>query len=60
MAEGLERWTNDLVVSGSNPTAVKTFRFGTLAIPFTPLGQCISEKTLEAVDTSIWCLCQGK
>ena len=26
-----------------------TFRFGTLAIPFTPLCQCLSEETLKAV-----------
>ena len=26
----------------------KTFRFGTLAIPFTPLCQCLSEETLKA------------
>ena len=35
-------------VEGSNPTA-ENFRFGTLAIPFTPLSQCLSEKTLKAV-----------
>ena len=34
---------------GSNPTSVKTFRFGTLAISFTPLSQCLSEETLKAV-----------
>ena len=27
----------------------KTFRFGTLAIPFTPLCQCLLEETLKAV-----------
>ena len=27
----------------------KTFRFGTLAIPFTPFCQCISEDTVKAV-----------
>ena len=27
----------------------KTFRFGTFAIPFTPLCQCLSEETLKAV-----------
>ena len=32
-----------------NPTSVKTFRFGTLAIPLTPLCQCLSEETLKAV-----------
>ena len=34
---------------GSNPISVKTFRFGTLAIPFTPLCQCLSDETLKAV-----------
>ena len=34
---------------GSNSTAVKTFRYGTLAIPFTPLCQCLSDETLKAV-----------
>ena len=34
---------------GSNPTSVKLFRFGTLAIPFTPLCQCLSDETLKAV-----------
>ena len=34
---------------GSDPTSVKTFRFGTLAIPFTPLCQCLSDDTLKAV-----------
>ena len=42
----------------------KTFRFGTLAIPFTPLCQCLSEETLKAVGTfyrsGFWCLCQLK
>ena len=27
----------------------KTFRFGTLAIPFTPLCQCLSEEAIQAV-----------
>ena len=27
----------------------KTFRFGTLAIPFTPLCQCLSEEAVKAV-----------
>ena len=34
---------------GSNPTSVKTFRFGTLAIPFTLLCQCLSDETIKAV-----------
>ena len=43
---GLERWLGMATGHsrpGSNPTSVKTFRFGTLAIPFTPLCQCLSE-----------------
>ena len=40
----LERRTGDRTVEGSNPTAD-----GTLAIPFTPLCQCLSEETLKAV-----------
>ena len=37
-----------------------TLSFGTLAIPFTPLCQCLSEETLlKAAGPSIWCLCQG-
>ena len=42
---GLERRP---AVDGSSPTA-ENFRFGTLAIPFTPLCQCISEETVKAV-----------
>ena len=48
---GLERWlvqSTGLSWPGSNPTAEK-LRFGTLAIPFTPLCQCLSEETLKAV-----------
>ena len=43
---GLERWTGDRAV---RIPLRKTFRFGTLAIPFTPLCQCLSEETLKAV-----------
>ena len=46
---GLERWlvqATGLSWPGSNPTAEN---FGTLAIPFTPLCQCLSEETLKAV-----------
>ena len=32
---------------GSSPTSVKTFLFGTLAIPFTPLCQCLSDETVK-------------
>ena len=43
-------WNGDRTFRpGSNLTTVKTFRFGTLAIPFTPLCQCLSDETLEAV-----------
>ena len=49
---GLARWLGMATGHsrpGSNPTSVKTFRFETLAIPFTPLCQCLSEETLKAV-----------
>ena len=49
---GLERWLGMATGHsrpGSNPTSVKTFRFGTLAIPFTHLCQCLSDETLKAV-----------
>ena len=42
VAQWLEHRTGDRGVKGSNPGS----RFGTLAIPFTPLCQCISEETL--------------
>ena len=44
-------------VDGSSPTSVKTFLFGTLAIPFTTLCQCLSDETVKAVGP---CLGQGK
>ena len=44
---GLERWTGDRVVLGSNPAAATSL--WNLAIPFTPLSQCLSEGTLIAV-----------
>ena len=34
---------------GFEPHFGKTFRFETLAIPFTPLCQCLSEETVKAV-----------
>ena len=37
------------MVDGSSPTSVKTFLFGTLTIPFTPLCQCLSDETVKAV-----------
>ena len=45
MAEWARALTGDRTVNGSNPAAVKTFRFGTLAIPFTPPCQCLSDET---------------
>ena len=36
-------------VDGSSPTSVKTFLFGTLAIPFTSLCQCLSDETVKVV-----------
>ena len=48
-----ERWPSGLgsrsEVEGSSPTSVKTFIFGTLAIPFTPLCHCLSDETVKAV-----------
>ena len=49
MAEWVRASTGDRAVDGSSPTSVKTFLFGTLAIPFTPLCQCLSDETLKAV-----------
>ena len=45
MAEWARALTGDRTVNGSSPAAVKTFRFGTLAIPFTPPCQCLSDLT---------------
>ena len=44
---GLGLRTGDRVVLSSSPAS--QLRFGTLAIPFTPHRQCISEETLKAV-----------
>ena len=35
-------------------------RFGTLVIPFTPLGQCLSEETLKAVGPFYWVSIPGE
>ena len=51
MAEWVRASTGDRTVDGSSPTSVKTFLFGTLAIPFTPLCQCLSDETVKAVGT---------
>ena len=37
VAEWVRESTGDRTFDGSSPTSVKTFLFGTLAIPFTPL-----------------------
>ena len=49
VAEWARTSTGDRSVDGSSPTSVNTFLFGTLAIPFTPLCQCLSDETLNAV-----------
>ena len=49
MAEWIRASTGDRMVDGSSLTSVKTFRFGTLAISFTPLCQCLSDETVKAV-----------
>ena len=41
-------WTGDQMVSAGFESCRKIC-FGTLAIPFTPLCQCLSEETLKAV-----------
>ena len=48
-AEWVRASTGDRTVDGSSPTSVKTVLFGTLAIPFTPLCQCLSDKTVKVV-----------
>ena len=48
---GLERWLG-LAIGRFRPVFESHYgklRFGTLAIPFTPLCHCLSEETLEAV-----------
>ena len=50
MTEWVRASTGDRTFDGSSPTSVKTFLFGTLAIPFTPLNcQCLSDETVKAV-----------
>ena len=48
-----ERWPSGLERStggrGFKSHCGKTFRFGTLSIPFTPLCQCLSDETLNTV-----------
>ena len=49
---GLDRRPVGLILlfpAGFEPPFGKTFRFGILAIPFTPLFQCLSDETLKAV-----------
>ena len=49
VADWVRASTGDRTVDGSSPTSVKTFRFGTLAIPFTPRCQCLSDERVKAV-----------
>ena len=42
-------WTGDRTVPAGFESHCGKPRFGTLAIPFTPLCQCLSEETLKAV-----------
>ena len=61
----LERWTGDRVVLGSIPAAATLlWNFGnSLAIPFTPLCQCLSKETLKAVGpfySGVYARAQGK
>ena len=42
-------WTGDRTVSAGFESHCGKRRFGTLAIPFTPLCQCLSEETLNTV-----------
>ena len=43
-------WTGDRTVPAGFESQCGKLRFGTLAIPFTPLCQCLSEETLKVVD----------
>ena len=47
MAEWVRESTGDRMVDGSSPTSVTIFKI--LAIPFTPLCQCLSDETVKAV-----------
>ena len=42
-------WTGDWTVPAGFESHCGKLRFGTLAIPFTPLRQCLSKETLKAV-----------
>ena len=42
-------WIGDRTVSARFESHCGKLRFGTLAIPFTPLCQCLSEETLKVV-----------
>ena len=41
-------WTGDRTVSAGFESHCGKLRFGTLAVPFTSLCQCLSEETLKA------------
>ena len=49
MAEWVRASTGDRTFDGSSPTSVKSFLFGTLAIPFTPPCQCLSDERVKCV-----------
>ena len=49
MAEWVRASTGDQTVDGPSPTSVETFLFGTLAIPFTPLCQCLSDEAPDII-----------
>ena len=49
MTEWVRVSTGDRTVDGSSPTSVKKIIFGNLAIPFIPLGQCLSDERVKAV-----------
>ena len=49
MAGWVRASIGDWTVDGSSPISVKTFLFGTLAIPFSPLCHCLSDETVKAV-----------
>ena len=60
VAEWVRESTGDRTFDGSSPTSVKTFLFGTLAIPFTPLASVFRMRQQKPLVPSVLCLCQGK
>ena len=60
---GLERWTGDRTVEGSNPSAdhFSLRNFGNFVYPALPQAQCLSEETtLETPSVYLVSICQGK